>query len=207
MKQITEMKKIGRGDRYKLFLDGEYFGTYEAEILARYCLKSGQCFEEEFFDRLQVENGDYACFNRGLTALEKSMKTKKMLRDYLKEKGYPKQCIDRACDKLAEYGYINDESFCENYIISYRHQKSRRKMKYDLLSKGVNEDIIDQKFDLMIDEEDESEKCLKFARKYLAGKAFDIKTKQKFYNHMAGKGYEFGQIASAWETITQNQEF
>ena len=145
MKQITEIKKIGRGERYKLFLDDEFVGVYEAEILARYCLKTGQSYEDEFFDNLSIENGDYACFNRGLNALEKSMKTKKMLRDYLREKGYPKNCIDKACEKLAEYGYINDESFCENFIISYRNQKSKRKMKYDLLSKGVKEEIEEYK--------------------------------------------------------------
>ncbi|MBQ8443924.1 MAG: RecX family transcriptional regulator, partial [Clostridia bacterium] len=134
MKQITEIKKIGRGDRYKLFLDEEFFGTFEAEILARHCLKSGQEFDDDFFESLLIENGDYACFNRGLVALEKSMKTKKMMRDYLREKGYPKSCIDKACDKLSEYGYISDESFCENYILSYQNQKSKRKLKYDLLS-------------------------------------------------------------------------
>ena len=125
MKQITEIKKVGRGERYKLFLNDEFVGVYEAEILARHCLKTGQTFDDEFFQSLAIENGDYACFNRGLNALEKSMKTKKMLKDYLREKGYPKTCIDKACDKLTEYGYINDESYCENYIISYKNSKSR----------------------------------------------------------------------------------
>ena len=132
MKTITEIKKIGRGERYKLFLDEEFVGVYEADILARYCLKCGQSFDNEFFEKIAIEYGDYACFNRGLNAIEKSMKTRKMLRDYLREKGYPKQCIDRACDKLIEYGYINDESFCENYILSYKNQKSRRKIKTEV---------------------------------------------------------------------------
>ncbi|MBE7073934.1 MAG: regulatory protein RecX [Clostridiales bacterium] len=206
MKQITELKKIGKGERYKLFLDEEFVGIYEAEILARHCLKTGQSFDEKFFDALAIENGDYACFNRGLNAIEKSMKTKKMLRDYLREKGYPISCIDRACEKLEEYGYINDENFCESYIHSYKHQKSKRKLKYDLLSKGAKEDIIDCKLDEILDEESEDEKCLRVADKYLRNKEFDLKTKQKFYNHMAGKGFEFGQIAKVWEKITNGRD-
>lgn len=201
MKTITEIKKIGRGDRYKLFLDEEFVGVFEAEILARHCLKSGQSFEDEFFENLLIENGDYACFNRGLNVLEKSMKTKKMMREYLREKGYPKSCIDTACDKLAQYGYINDESFCENYILSYQNQKSKRKLKYDLLSKGVSEDIVDEKLENSLDDEAEQEKCKKFARKYLIGKEFDLKTKQKYFNHMAGKGFDYGQISAAWEEV------
>lgn len=206
MKTITEIKKIGRGDRYKLFLDDEFVGVYEAEILARYCLKSEQSFDDDFFDKLAIENGDYACFNRGLNAIEKSMKTRKMLRDYLREKGYPKPCIDRACEKLEEYGYINDESFCENFILSYKSQKSRRKLKYDLLAKGVNEEIVEAKLSEMLDDEGEEEKCLKIASKYLNNKQFDLKTKQKFYNHMAGKGYEFALISKAWEVITNGRD-
>lgn len=200
MKQITEIKKVGRGERYKLFLDEQFFGVFEAEVLARYCLKSGQTFDEDFFEKLTIENGDYACFNRGLNAIETSMKTRKMLTTYLKEKGYPLQCIERAVLKLESYGYIDDEAYCENYIASYQ-SKSKRKLKYDLLAKGVKEEIIDVKLAKLINDEDESEKCLGFARKYMSGKSFDIKTKQKFYNHLAGKGFSFEDIAHAWEEL------
>ena len=206
MKQITEIKKVGKGERYKLFLDDEFVGVFEAEVLARYCLRTGQSLEDEFFEKLTIENGDYACFNRGLNALEKSMKTKKMLRDYLRQKGYPTQCINRACDKLADYGYINDEAFCENFVLSYGRAKSRRKLKYDLLSKGVSEEIIEEKFSKLLDDEGEEEKCLRFGEKYLKGKTIDIKTKQKFFNHLAGKGYDFGQISKVWEVLTNDRD-
>lgn len=204
MKEITQIKKVGRGERYHLFLDDEYFGTFEAEILARHCLKTGQKFDDDFFEKLKLENGDYACFNRGLNALEKNMKSRKMLWLYLKEKGYPRECIDKAIDKLEEYGYIDDEAFCESYIASYPI-KSRRKLKYDLLGKGIKEEIIEAKLSEYINDEEESEKCLKYAEKYMKNKEFDLKTKQKFYNHLAGKGFSFQDIGFAWEQIEKNQ--
>lgn len=201
MKTITEIKKIGKGERYYLYLDDEFFGVYEAEILARYCLKTGQSYDEEFFDNLKTENGNYACFNRGLAVLEKSMKTEKMIKDYLYSKGYTKECVDYGVKKIKEYGYINDESFCENYISSYLNSKSKRKMKYDLLSKGVNENIINAALEKLIDDDAERENCLKIAQKYMKNRGFDIKTKQKFYNHLAGKGFSFDDIAHAWEQL------
>ena len=200
MKEITEIKKVGKGDRYKLYLDGEFFGVFEAEILAKHCLKSGESYEEDFFETLSLENGDYACFNRGLNALEKSMKSEKMLKTYLKERGYPKVCIEKATEKLKEYGYIDDEAFCENYIVSYP-SKSRRKLKYDLLSKGIKEGVIDEKLDMLTTDEEEETKCLASAQKYMRGKVCDLKTKQKFYNHLASKGFTFDTIARAWEEI------
>lgn len=204
MKQITEIQKIGKGERYRLYLDGEFFGIYEAEILAKHCLKSGQEFEDEFFSNLAIENGDYACFNRGLNAIEKSMKTKKMLKDYLREKGYPLQCISKAIEKLEEYGYIDDEAYTENYISSYP-TKSRRKIKYDLLAKGVNEKIIEEKLNSLTSDEEERKKCLNYASKYMKNKEIDLKTKQKFYNHLAGKGFSFEDIGWAWEEIENDR--
>ena len=204
MKKITQIKKVGKGDRYHLYLDDKYFSTFEVEILARYCLKTGQELDDEFFNALTIENGDYACFNRGLSAIEKSMKSKKMLKTYLKEKGYPAECIQRAIEKLEEYGYIDDEAFCESYISSYP-LKSRRKLKFDLLGKGIKESIIGEKLLALTNDEGESEKCFKFAEKFMKNKEKDLKTKQKFYNNLAGKGFSFEDIVKAWEEIADDR--
>lgn len=205
MKEITEIKKVGNGDRYKLYLDGEYAGDFEAEILARHCLKSGEQYDEEFFKELILENGDYACFNRGLNALEKSMKSEKMMKRFLKEKGYPISCINKAIEKLKEYGYIDDSAFAENFISCYSSSKSKRKIKYDLLEKGISEEIIDSKLETF-NEEDEEAKCLKFAEKYMKNKEFDLKNKQKLYNHLAGKGFDFDDINHAWQKLKDDNK-
>ncbi len=205
MKEITEIEKIGKGLRYRLFVDDELLGVFEAEILAKHCLKSGQKFEDSFFEELLIENGDYACFNRGLLALEKSMKSEKMLVSYLKEKKYPYSCIEKAVEKLKSYGYIDDEAFCENFISSYMFSKSRRKLKYDLLSKGIDDEIVEEKLDKMLNDEGEAEKCFKLAEKYMKNKEFDLKNKQKLFNHLAGKGFEYGQISSVWEKLENDR--
>ncbi len=205
MKTITEIVKIGSGQRYKLYLDDELFGIYESEILARHSLKRGQAFEDEFFESLKFENGDYACFNRGLKVLEKCMKTEKMMKDYLRERNYPSSCIQKAICKMKEYGYINDQAYCESFISSNESGKSKKKMKYDLRAKGVSEDIIDEAL-CKINDEDEEEKCYILAKKFMKNKEFDIKNKQKLYSHLAGKGYEYGDIAKAWERMTNDRD-
>lgn len=205
MKEITEIKKFGKGDRYKLYLDGDYAGIFEAEILARHCLKTGEKYDEDFFKQLEIENGDYACFNRGLNALEKSMKSEKMLKSYLKEKGYPSICINKAVDKLKEYGYVDDEAYAENFIATYSSSKSKRRMKYDLMSKGIKEEIIEIKLS-SLDDEDERNKCLKFAEKFMKNREFDLKTKQKLYNHLLGKGYDYDAIGRVWEVLKNGRD-
>ena len=201
MKEITEIKKIGKGLRYDVYVDEQFLGTFEAEILARHSLKTGQSFDEDFFEELKLENGDYACFNRSLGLLGKSMKTEKMLKDFLREKKYPRSSIDKAINKLKDYGYINDEAFCENYINCYFSSKSRRKLKYDLLLKGVKEDIIDEKLDELLPSTQERDNLLALSEKFMRNRDFDQKTKQKFFSHFAGKGYDFSEISNVWEEI------
>lgn len=203
--KITEIKKIGKGDRYYLYVDDECLAVMEAEVLARHSLKTGQEFDKNFFDDLILENGDYACFNRALGLLSKLMKTEKQLRDYLKEKKYPKVCIDKAIDKLKDYGYIDDKAYAENYINASSSIKSKRKIKYELILKGVKEEIVENALENFSDES-EYEVCLKFAQKYLKNKQIDLKTKQKFYNHLAGKGFSFSFIARAWEEVTNDRD-
>ncbi len=205
MRVITEIQKIGKGERYKLFLDDDFYGIFEAEILAKHHLKSGESYEDEFFEELTKENGDYACFNRSLSLLEKSMKSEKMLRNYLREKAYPKECIENACEKLKSYGYIDDEAFAENYISIYGDSKSRRKLKIDLIGKGISEEIIDVKLDECLSD-NENEKCLKFAEKFMKNREYDLKNKQKLYNHLASKGFTYEDISNVWRELSNGRD-
>ena len=195
---VTEIKKVGKGQRYYLFVYDKYFACIEAEILAKTQIKTGQEVNNEELEKLKIDNGDYACFNRSLSILAKSMKSEKMLRDYLIKKSYPLECIDRAIVKLKDYGYIDDESFCENYIMFYNQSKSKRKLKFELKNKGINDEIINSKLE-NLNEEEELEKCRKIAKKYLTNKPKDLKTKQKFFNHMVSKGYDYSDILKTWE--------
>ena len=202
--KITEIKKIGKGQRYYLYVDEQLVGVMEAEVLAWHSLKTGQEIEQKFLDSLVSENGDYACFNRSLTLLAKVTKTEKQLREYLREKKYPYSCIDRAVEKLKEYGYINDQAFCENYVNFSAGSKSRRKIRFELLQKGVKSELIEQSLEKLSDE-DEKENCLKYAQKFMKNREIDLKTKQKFYNHLAGKGFNFSDISQAWEEVTNDR--
>ena len=202
--KITEIKKIGTGQSNYRYVDDECLGIMEAEVLARHNLKTVQQLDKQFFDDLIVENGDYACFNRSLSLLAKVMKTEKQLREYLSEKKYPKSCIDKAVDKLKDYGYINDQAFCENYVNLSGESKSKRKIKFELLQKGVKNELIDQVLEKLSDE-NERQVCLKFAQKFMKNREIDVNTKQKFYNHLASKGFNFSDISQAWEEVVNDR--
>ena len=106
--QITEIKKIGKGDRYSIFIDDIFNGTLETEILVKEKLKTGDEISEERLKQIKLDNGKLAAFSRAISYIEKGLHTEKQLRAYLKEKGFLPESIDEAIEKLLEYGYIDD---------------------------------------------------------------------------------------------------
>ncbi len=193
--QITEIKKIGRGDRYSIFIDGVFDGTLEAEILVKHKLKTGDEIDEEQWRQIKLENGKLSAFSRAVGYIEKSLKTQKQLQTYLKEKGFLQESIDDAVQKLKEYGYIDDKVYAENYIKTYKDKKGKIKLKFDLLSKGVAADVIEEALQEFVDEDEQYAACEKLLKKYVKNKPQDVKLKSKAYAHLFSKGFS-GDIIS-----------
>lgn len=193
--QITEIKKIGRGDRYSIFIDDVFDGTLEAEILVKHKLKTGNEIDEEQWRQIKLENGKLSAFSRAVGYIEKSLKTQKQLQTYLKEKGFLQESIDDAVQKLKEYGYIDDKVYAENYIKTYKDKKGKIKLKFDLLSKGVAADVIEEALQEFVDEDEQYAACEKLLKKYVKNKPQDIKLKSKAYAHLFSKGFS-GDIIS-----------
>lgn len=193
--QITEIKKIGRGDRYSIFIDSVFDGTLEAEILVKHKLKTGDEIDEEQWRQIKLENGKLSAFSRAVGYIEKSLKTQKQLQTYLKEKGFLQESIDDAVQKLKEYGYIDDKVYAENYIKTYKDKKGKIKLKFDLLSKGVAADVIEEALQEFVDEDEQYAVCEKLLKKYVKNKPQDVKLKSKAYAHLFSKGFS-GDIIS-----------
>lgn len=193
--QITEIKKIGRGDRYSIFIDSVFDGTLEAEILVKHKLKTGDEIDEEQWRQIKLENGKLSAFSRAVGYIEKSLKTQKQLQNYLKEKGFLQESIDDAVQKLKEYSYIDDKVYAENYIKTYKDKKGKIKLKFDLLSKGVAADVIEEALQEFMDEDEQYAACEKLLKKYVKNKPQDVKLKSKAYAHLFSKGFS-GDIIS-----------
>ncbi len=188
--QITEIKKIGKGERYSIFIDDIFNGTLEAEILVKEKLKTGDEISEERLKQIKLDNGKLAAFSRAISYIEKGLHTEKQLRAYLKEKGFLPESIDEAIEKLLEYGYIDDALYAESFINSYKHKKGKIKLKFELRTKGVSPEIIDEKLEELLQDDETEESARNLLQKYLKNKTFDAKTKQKAYAHLMSKGFE-----------------
>lgn len=178
----------------------------EAEVLAKNKLKTGQVLDEEGLKEILLENGDYASFDRALTYLEKGIQTEKGIREYLKRKGYLDESIDKTIEKLLEYGYIDDGIYVENYIKTYENKKGKKLLKFELLKKGVKQETIEEKLEDMLSFDDEKNTCIILAKKYLKNKEVDLKTKQKLFSYLMGKGFPSSVINEVIKELKCEQE-
>lgn len=81
---------------------------------------------------------------RALHILTKMDKTEADLRAGLQRAGFSSEAVHEAIEYVKAYGYIDDQRYAEKYVFYHKERKSRQKICYELINKGVDRDYIDQ---------------------------------------------------------------
>ena len=188
--QITEIKKSKQPMKYHLYIDDVFFGVFLDEMLAKYELKTGQEIEEDLLYSIKEENDEKLAFLMAVSYLEKYNVSIKGLKDYLYRKGFKKNNIESAVEKLKGYGYLDDRNFAKNYFESLSSSKGRRVIVNKLKEKGISQEIIDELLE-NVDDEDEEERARILAEKFAKNRENNLKNKQKCFAHLIYKGYDY----------------
>ena len=154
-----------------------------------------------------------------MNALEKAMgylanrpRSRKKVRDYLKEKDYPQQEIDEAIAYLEERRYLDDVEYAYMYVrYGFRKGKSLFRIKYELGSEGVSEfDIEDgiYRFETnenvsvaQVERENAEREAMKIFKDEDEELSYEEKKKKldKLARRLNSKGYSAGFITSVLE--------
>ena len=163
-------------DKVNLYLDGEFACSLTAESVVRARLKIGQELSEE-----------------KLREISRAMKTEKQVKDYLCLKGFDALAAERAVEKLKEYKYADDLQFAALYVEMNGRQKGARRIKAELMQKGIDETKAEQAL-LMLSEERSSESAAALADKFMRGKANDFKNLVRLSRFLAARGFDYETI-------------
>ncbi len=192
---ITDIKEqVKDVKRVSVYIDGKFsFGITKVDAIF-YKLKIGDEISQEKYDKIIAENVFIKARDKALKLLGYRARSKKEIEDKLKT-DYSPQIIERVIDLLEKYEYINDESFAKAYSSDKFKFKgwSNKRIRFELRKKGVSESIITK----VLEESDfdNSSAIEKLLLKRLKGKTdIDFKEKQKQFNYLASKGYEFEDI-------------
>ncbi|ATD55304.1 recombination regulator RecX [Clostridium chauvoei] len=196
-------------DRVNIYINEDYAFSLSAELVYKEGLKVKQSIDIDKIKKVALEDDYMKCKNSALRIVEKNYKTKKEIIDKLTLKGYDENTINRTIEFLKEYNFINDENYARMYVNDKIKNHGANKIKYDLIRKGISEDLIKNQIS-NIDENAEREVAYSLAlKKYnllIKREQDNYKLSQKLYRFLLSKGYSYDVTSEIVKKVTSNEE-
>ena len=125
--QVTKVESLTK-TKWKVELDGQFaFVLYKKEILQFGIEVNGE-LSEELYEQIKKDVVLKRAKFRAMHLLTDMARTESQLRDKLKRNMYPEDVISQAIAYVKSFGYINEETYIENFIQSTRETKSRKEI-------------------------------------------------------------------------------
>ena len=120
------------------------------------------------------------------------------MRERLAKRCEDPELIERVLTYLVEEGYQSDSRFAESYIrVKSDQGQGGKKIAFDLSRKGIAKNLIEE----LLNNRKENPKQIALEylkRKFGEEPPVDIKQKAKWFRHMAGRGFDYGEIEYAF---------
>lgn len=196
---IAPQKK--RKDRVSVYIDGSYYCGLDALTATKNRLNIGDEISEERLSEIQRESEGAKAFDKALKYATYRMRTEKEVKSYMREKGYLPETVNEVMGKLREYGFIDDERFCKEYVAIYGARVGKKKIEMDLKRLGAKSSAIENALQ-SIDEQPEV--AYATAQKYIRthSKWTAIKLKQYLYS----KGFSSSDINEATQRVCEEYD-
>lgn len=196
---ITAQKR--RKDRVNLFLDGEY--AFSLSLFNAAWLKLGQELSAEKIEALKHEDEYERGKEIALRLITNRPRSKKEVRDRMREKEIGESIQDRVIDRFEELDLLDDEAFARYWIDQREKFKPRGKplLRQELRQKGVDQQIVN---DLLEDTDDSAaamQAAEKKARTLLRYPEDEFKKKLSGFLQRRGFGYQ--EIREAVDKLWQ----
>lgn len=207
MGKITkiEIQKKNK-ERVNIFIDEEYAFSLFLDLVYREDLRKGMDINEEKLKNIAQKENKLKCKSTALRIIERSNKTEKQIRDKLLEKDYDLDSITQAIEFLKEYKFIDDYNYARCYIKDKIKAQGSRKIKYSLIQKGINKDIVEELLS-DVDRELEKDVAIEIARKKYLQITKRENEKFKIWNKLSGflvsKGYDYSLVKSVVKEIVE----
>ena len=137
-----------------------------------------------------------SALNAAYSLLSRSQYTKKEIRQRLQKKNYKDKIVDKVIQKLLNLGYLNDKEYVKDYLL-YAQGKGPRKIKSELIKKGISDNLIKE---IDFDNQD-LEIAKQIDKTILKYQIYNYRTKfTKIYNHMVLLGFDAEKVKDILET-------
>lgn len=199
-------------DRVNVFVDGKYSFSLDITQVAELGIKTGNEYTEEELADLENESQFGKLYTRALEYALTRPRSQREMRDYLYrktrdtrtklgdiKKGVSVELTERVFDRLATKGYLDDEKFTRFWVENRNVRKgtSLRKLRSELMAKGVDKAIIEQVIENS--ERSDNDELLKV----IAKKAARYDDEQKLIAYLMRQGFRYDDVKDALSTLKE----
>jgi regulatory protein len=206
MNKITAIRfRKDRGKRVKIFLDGRFVFSLEAEVAVKEGLQVGQELSSSRIEALARSDHFHRCFNTAARYLSYRPRSEFELRERLYQRGFDGDSVEAVLTRLKEQGLVDDIAFAQFWKDNRESfsPRSRWLTKSELRRKGVAQDVIDQVADVIDDDDSAYRAALNKAR------SLPKSDYQGFRHRLGGylkrRGFSYGVINHIVERVWQEQ--
>lgn len=194
---VTNIESITK-TKYRVYIDDEFaFVLYKGELF-KYQIHKDEEISEETIAGIKKEVLVKRAKLRAMHLLNAMPRTEQQLREKLAQNEYPEDVIEAAVSYVKSFGYINDEAYIRNFIISRKNSKSKREIVMLLGQKGLRGELVDNIVEEMYAEESELSTIKEIMRKKRWNPSeMEEKEKQKMLAYLMRKGFSYEEIRRA----------
>lgn len=209
MSKITKIEVCKRNkERVNIYIDEDFAFAIDAELVYKYNIKVDKEIDVAKLSVIAKEEEFSKCKNLALKIIGRSYKTQSEIKKKLLEKEYSEEVVLKVIDFLKEYNFIDDYTFVKMYIKDRIVNQGKNKIKYSLVTKGVDKTLIENAFLELDTTEDEEEKAFILGKKKyesLSKRESDkIKLKNKVIRYLIGRGYDYAISKEVYSKITSD---
>ena len=196
---ITEFTVVGQNVR--ISVDGGFWDEIPYLIAFDFRLNKGSEVDDSLLVSVKQKADEKNAFDYAVKYLSRYSVTAKRLKQKLYEKEYNKSVVENVAAKLLDLKYLDDYAFAENLVASKSKKLGKRRLKSELLNKGVGSDIIDEVLETL-DNDDMFYTAMTVAEKwYRSHELVTIQDSQKFFRFMAYRGFDYDLINRCREVL------
>jgi len=208
--QITDLKvQKKHPSRLSIYLDGKYYCGVSEEVALKHKLKAGVEVDETSLKEMihDEELQKAKTYIYGL--LSRRMYSSKEVYDKLAKQGYTDEVIGQAISTIEGFGYIDDRTFAEEWVLLRKHPKPKGKigLRHELKVKGIDEEIIGEVFDELIDDSEQLEVALELAQKKARSYRNDDKmsARRKLQGFLVRRGFSFETVRKVVDKVLEDE--
>ena len=195
MARVTALRvSRGRVKRVKLFLDGRFAFSLEAEVAVKEGLRVNQELTSSQIESLIKASHHQSCYDAAARFLSYRPRSQHELRQRLLKRGFDDDTIEAVVSRLKERGLVDDTAFAQFWKDNRQSFRPRSQWltRLELKQKGVSSDIIDQVVSTIDDAENAYRVAISKARSLTMSDYQSFR--RRLGEHLGRRGFGYGVI-------------